>query len=128
MVKYEIGPIFGGQGETEEGADHFRLVSGSFNQQGSLHMRLVLGGCKMSRSPHLPARILKVYIEVLTGFSHEFSPDGLNNILISQGCALEMAPAMGKADKHPFQGQGRGEEPQIGQVQLSSHLAVMSSP
>ena len=26
---------------------------------------------------------LKVYIEVLTGFSHVFSPDGLNNTLLS---------------------------------------------
>lgn len=42
-------------------ADHFRLVGGSFNQQGNLHSRLVLGGCKMSRSLYWPTRILEVY-------------------------------------------------------------------
>lgn len=38
----KLASILRGQGETEEGADHFRLVSGSFNQQGNLHMRIVL--------------------------------------------------------------------------------------
>ena len=49
----------------------------------------------MNRSPYLPARILKFYIEALTGFSHVFSPDGLNNTLLSQGHVLERAPMVG---------------------------------
>ena len=51
-------------------------------------MRLVLGGCKASRSLHLPTRILKVFIEALMGFSHVLHPDGLNNTLLFQGCVL----------------------------------------
>ena len=51
---------------------HTRLVGGKFNKQENLHTRLVLGGCKKSGSPHQPARILKVYIEALTGFSHVY--------------------------------------------------------
>lgn len=48
-------------------ADHSRLIGGRFNKQGDLRMRLVLGDHKMSGFPHLPARILKVYKEDLTG-------------------------------------------------------------
>ena len=70
-------------------AEHFRLVGGGFNKQGNLHRRLILGTCKMSRSGHSHARILKVYIETLAGSSHIFSPDGFNNSLLSQGCILE---------------------------------------
>ena len=55
-------------------------------------MRLVLGGCKASRSLHLPTRILKVFIEALMGFSLIYCSVGLNNTLLSQGCILEMDP------------------------------------
>ena len=41
------------------------------------------------------ARILKVYIEALTGFSHIFNPDSLNNTLLSQGCILGVSPTVG---------------------------------
>lgn len=53
------------------------------NMQGNLHTRLVLG-----------IRILKVYIEALTGFSHIFSPNGLNTLL-SQDYILELVAGMG---------------------------------
>ena len=43
----------------------------------------------------LTAKILRVYIEALTGFSHVFSPDGLDSTLLSQGCILETAPTVG---------------------------------
>ena len=36
-------------------------------------------------------RILRIYIQALTEFSHLASPDGLNNTLLSQGCVLEVA-------------------------------------
>ena len=52
-------------------------------------MRLVLSGHKVSRSLHPSARILNVYVEALTGFSHLYRPDDLNNTLVSQGCMLE---------------------------------------
>ena len=76
-------------------ADHARWVGGKFSQRENLLMRLVVSSCKTSRSPHLPARILKVYIDVLNGFSHIFSPDGLSNTLLSQGYMLGRALAMG---------------------------------
>ena len=76
-----------------------RLVGGRFNKQGNFNTSLVLGSCRTSRSPHLPARILEIYIKTLTGFNHVFSPEGLNNTLLSEGCVLEMAPAMGMVDR-----------------------------
>ena len=60
-------------------------------------MRLVLSDHKMSGPPYLLGRILKVYIEVLTGFSHVFNPDGLNNTFLSKSCVLGMAPTVGTA-------------------------------
>ena len=51
------------------------------------------GHCKTSRSLPPYTMILRVYcIEVLTLFSHIFSPDVFNNILLSQGCVFEMVP------------------------------------
>lgn len=38
----------------------------------------------MSRYPPGPAGTLKLYIEGFPGFGHVFSPDGLNNTVISQ--------------------------------------------
>ena len=46
----------------------------------------------MSSSPHPPTRILKLYTEILTGFSHVYRPDGLNNTLFCQGSILEQLP------------------------------------
>ena len=45
----------------------------------------------MSRSLHLPTRIL----EALTGVSQIFSPDSFNNTLLSHGCVPETAPGVG---------------------------------
>lgn len=66
-----------------------RLVGSRFNKQGNLHTRLVSGSHKTSRSPHLPARILKVYIESLTVVNHIYYLDALNNIILSQRFVLE---------------------------------------
>lgn len=49
----------------------------------------------MSRSPHPPAKILKDYLEAFTKFDHVFSPDTLNDPLLSQGYILETAPSVG---------------------------------
>lgn len=45
-------------------------------------------GFNRSSTPHLPSKILKVYVETLVGFSHAFGPEGLNSTLFSQGCVL----------------------------------------
>ena len=64
-----------------------RLVGGSLISKRTYTQDLPWA--KMSRSPRLLARILKVYIEALTGLSHIHNPQGLNNTLLSQGCVLE---------------------------------------
>lgn len=74
-------------------ADHIILAGGSFNKQDIFHMRLVLGGDKMNRSPQPPTRILRLYIDDLLRFSHIFSPVGLSNTLLSEGCVLQVAPS-----------------------------------
>ena len=83
------------------------MGGGSFNKPGNLQTKFVLGGCKMSRSLPLPPRILS-FIEALTGFSHVFSPDGPNNILLSQGYVLETAPSVGMVGHtyNPRTGEG----------------------
>lgn len=82
-----------------------RLVGGGFDKQKILYRRLVLGCCKMSKSPHLTTRILKVYIEALTEFSHMYHPDDLSNTLLSQ-----VTPSVGIGAECTFQGQGKGRE------------------
>ena len=99
------------------------MVGGRFNKEENLHMRLVLGGHEM-RSRHPPVRILKVYTEALTGFSHIYCPDGLSNTWLSQGCVLETALAvgmMGRVDR------GGGEKAWISWFRLAGQLAVTSS-
>lgn len=46
------------------------------------------------RSPHLPVRILNVYIEASMGFSFIYCSVGLNRTLLFQGYVLEMAPTV----------------------------------
>lgn len=43
---------------------------------------------------HPPLEILKVYIKALTGFSHLYNSDGVNNTLLYQGYALETAASI----------------------------------
>lgn len=100
--------------------DHSRLVGGKFNKERSLHTRLLLGGHKISGSPRPP----KVCVENLTGFSHVYSPDGLNSTLLSQSCILELAPSERSIHSEDREG---GEEPPIAQVQLKSQLPITSS-
>lgn len=65
------------------------MIGGGFNKQESLHMKLVLGNYKLSRCLHPPTRILRVYIEVLMGCSHVYSPDGLNHRWLFQAAVLK---------------------------------------
>lgn len=76
----------------EKEADHFRLVDGRFNKQGSLHMNLVLGNRKVNRE--VACRNLKSLHRGLNGFSHIHSPDDLHKTLLSQDCIFEVAPSM----------------------------------
>lgn len=80
-------------------------------------MRLVLSGLKMSRSPHLPARILKDCIEALPGFGCTFSADALNTLL-SQGYVLGTAPTVGMVGRVYIPRTGGGEEPSTAGIQL----------
>lgn len=71
-------------------------------------------------------RLLKVYLEVLTVFSHVFSPDGINNTLFSQGCVLDTGPSVGRVDRTciPRMGRGLGASdclgPALGSTVISS--------
>ena len=91
--------------QRQKEADHFRLVGDSVNKQGNVLMKLVLDSHKVSKSLHLSTRVLNICIEVLTGSSHTFSPDGPNNSLLSQGCICENANG---GEKQAFQGWGGG--------------------
>ena len=51
------------------------------------------------------------------GFSHVFSPDGLNNTLLSQGCIPKAAPSMGELSIHS-KDRG-GVKPPIAWIQLT---------
>ena len=90
-------------------ADHSRLVSGRFDK-GTYIQGLSWASIRRVDFPIHPPRILKVYLESLTGFSHVYCPDGLNNTLLSQGCifVLEMTPVM--------QMVGRTYIPRMGEV------------
>ena len=85
-------------------------------------MRLFSGSCKTSTSLNSPAGILSLYsMWVLTGFSHVYCPDGLNNTSLSPGCILEAASSFGRQAKHTFQDRGWGEEALNSQVNPQSH-------
>lgn len=66
-------------------------------------------GHKTSRSPHIPARILKVYIAALTGFSHAYLPYGLNTTFLFQDCFLGHLLGAGKANGAHIPATGEGE-------------------
>ena len=109
-------------------AGHSRLVDGRFKKHQDLHTRLVLGSCKMSRSSHLPTRILRVYIETLTGFSPAYHPDALNMFaplrLHSENCSHCGNSGQNTHSKD----EGGGEGPSIAWILLLDHLVVTSSP
>ena len=55
-------PYMEGKERLKKQADYSSLVGGRFTKQGNLHSRVVLGSHKPSRSSHLPARTLQVYL------------------------------------------------------------------
>lgn len=88
-----------------------------------------VANCKTSSSPHLPARILKVYVEALTRFSHIFSLDGFNSTLLSQGYVLGNGSGCGNSVPNIlFKDNGGRGEPSIAWVQLTGQPGIVSSP
>lgn len=86
-----MAPFLEDKERQKKEAGHSRLVGGKLNKQENLLLRLILGGCTMSRSLPSPARILNVYTEVLTEFSHLLSLDSLITTLLSQGSIFAAA-------------------------------------
>ena len=84
-------------------------------------LKLVLGSFKRSGSPYLPTG--------LTEFSHIYHPDGLNNILLSQGCICENGPRCGNNEQNvSSRDRGGAEEPPVAQVHVIDQPVVTSSP
>lgn len=72
--------------------------------------------------------ILRVCIKAFTGFSHKYSPDGLNNTFLSQGCILEMASSLGTMGRtYISKTRVREEDPPNAQAQFEGQEAVMYS-
>lgn len=90
-------------------------------------MMLVLGSCKVNRFLHLSARILKVYKEVLTGFSQMSSSDSFNITFQFQGCIWEQLLRVGEASRTHILRIGVGDQwdPPIAWVQLMDQLDLL---
>lgn len=80
-----------------------------------------------SRSPRLPIRILEVYVEALTGFSHIASRWSQQHLPLSRFCPWSSPHCRDGRQNCTFQGQGGGKQPPIAHVQLKGQLAVISS-
>ena len=79
----------------------------------------------MSRSPHLLARILKVYTEALTEFSHIYYPDGLNpHYCLKAVSSGNFSNGEGKQNIHCKDREGNRSL--IAQVQLTGQPPVLS--
>ena len=96
-------PCTGSKERRKKEANHFVLMGGRFNKKVYLHTSLVLDDHKKNKSPYSPVRIFKVCIEVLSGFSHVFCSDGLNNTLLFQGHVLETISTVGMKAKHTYE-------------------------
>ena len=85
----------------------------------------------MSKSLHLPSRILKVYIENLTGLSYVYPPDSLSNTFLSGGCVLEKGSNCGNSE-HTYISRTRMrvrslQSPESSSRVTSGHNASMTS-
>lgn len=78
-------------------AEHLRLVDGRCNKQGKLTYKASHGWLQEEETFTPMPRILKVYIEALSGFSHIFSSDGGNKSM-----ALRMAPSVERMGHNTF--------------------------
>ena len=84
-------------------ADHPRLKGG---RQGNLHISWVAARRVVSA---FISHLFKADLLVLTGLSHVYHPDGLNNTSLFQGC-IHRAASGSREGKGTFQEQGRGWE------------------
>ena len=90
--------------------------------------KVFLHGLKRRRSPHLPARILTVYTEALTGSVHVSTDDP--NISYSLRLSPWNSSYCGNSRQSVIAKERLGEETLIAQVQLqepsSSHILPMT--
>lgn len=112
---------------TQKEAKYSRLAGERFNKQGNFQERLVWGAGEMSCSPHLPARLLSVYIEALKSFSHIYHPAGLNTLLFL--CVLENGSGCGNCEQKYLPRKGKGVRCLLfaASIQLAGQLAVIFS-
>lgn len=121
-----------GQGETNERGRPLQIGLRNFDKQGNclvpLFTRLLLSGQKTRRSSYTPANLKSSYRD-LTWVPSVFSPDGLNNMLLSQGCILHNGSHYGNGGKNAHsQGRAGEEEPLIAQESADGHvLSAVSS-
>ena len=101
----KLASIHREQGKTEERQGHSRSVGGRLNKKGNLTW--VLAWAPTRQVDICIMQDWKVYTVVLTGFRHVFSPDGLNNTLLSQGCILRTVSSVVTVGRCLFQRQGR---------------------
>lgn len=97
--------------------------------KGTYIRGLSLMAHKMSRSPYLPVKIFTIYIEALTGFSHIFNPNGLNNLPSSLKVAYFKQLLRHRnfwQDVHS-KDRGAGEEPLITQSTSGHIVSIISS-
>lgn len=76
-----------------------------------------------------PIRILKVYIEALTGFSHIFSPVGLSNTSLSPSrpCPWNWLPLWERGPNVHSMDREEDEDIPVAQVHLVGQPITMSS-
>lgn len=121
-------PYTEGKERPKKKAERHTLVVGGFNKQGNFLLRLVLGCHTACGSPRPPARILNVYGEALTGFSHVHSPGSLNTtITVSKLCPW-VASNSGRASRTYIPKIGEGVSSlQMPESSSQVKLAITSS-
>lgn len=77
--------------------DYSRLVCDRFKKKGKVqYLKVCLGHLTIGRSLYPLARILTVYTEAFTGFSHVYHPDGLTtHCSLNNTTSLKTAPTAG---------------------------------
>lgn len=127
LMKSETGAIQGGQGEKgKREAGHSRSAGGCVNKQGNLQ-GFVLGSHNRSRSLPLPTKILKAYVEIVTGSVMYIVQMVSTTSLLWQDCPWDSFwYGEGKWNVHS-KDRGEGEEPLIAQVLLKGHVLLVTS-
>lgn len=74
-------------------------------------------GAPDKQTPAPTCQNVNGYAETLTTGSHIFSPGGLSNTSLSQGCVLGTTSAVGTVGRRHIPMAGEGEEPQMSQSQ-----------